>query len=92
MTEFHPGRKPAYSKLHAFKAGGSMDRALVLQKWATEMPRLAMSRFIAGKDVFVPLVSALKAPGSGFTVTAQEQTATQGRWYRSLLPNSGHLH
>ena len=45
------------------------------------MPRLTMSHFITGQDVFVPLVKALRAPGSGFSVKTQEQTLTQDGHY-----------
>jgi len=84
MTEFHPGGGArAYSPKHSYKPGGSLDRAYVLAKWPTEMPKLAMSHFITGKDVFVPLVKALKAPGSGFTVTTEERTSSVGGKYYS---------
>ena len=83
MTEFHPnGGKGAYSPKHSYKPGGSMDGAGVLAEWPTEMPRLALSHFITGKDVFVPLVKALQAPESGFSVTAEERTSTlSGKYY-----------
>ncbi|MHB8637034.1 MAG: hypothetical protein ACYC96_11255 [Fimbriimonadaceae bacterium] len=83
MTQFHPGTgKNAYSPVHPVRSGGSLNGADVLAKWSTDMPRLTMSHFITGKDVFVPLVKALQAPGSGFSVTSQERTATlNGEYY-----------
>ena len=53
----------------------------LLKGWSTDMPRLAMSHFITGKDAFVPLVQALSAPGSGYEVKAQERTdAVEGHY------------
>lgn len=74
MTILHPGHKPAYTPVRPLVAEGPSNGAAVAAAWGTDMPRLAFSHFIYGKDVFLPLVKALEAPRSGFRVTSEERT------------------
>ncbi|HLK14388.1 MAG TPA: hypothetical protein VKT78_06260 [Fimbriimonadaceae bacterium] len=84
FAELHPGRKQAWTLPRAYQPGGMMDDATVLKGWSTDMPRLAMSHFVSGRDAFVPLVRALTAPGSGFTVRSEEQTLTSAGHFVTL--------
>jgi hypothetical protein len=81
VVHFHPGLgegRQAYSPVTPFTPGGSLDGPDVLAKWPLQMPSLAMSHFVTGKDVFVPLISAITAANSGYTTTTEERTVKVG--------------
>lgn len=78
FTEFHPGHQPAFSPLHPYRLSGDADGEELAKRWPYEMPRLALSHFVNGKNAFAPLIKALQQPKSGFHVVSQERTTSMG--------------